>query len=210
MKEIIESLKWRYATKSFDGNKKVSDSQLDELLSAVQLAPTSFGLQPYKIVVVGYQDVKEELKAAAYGQSQLTDASYIFVFAIEKDFSEKHVDAFIKNIAETRGVATEDLRGFADVMKATVNSRSAEELDTWNMRQAYIGLGVLLETAALSRIDTCPMEGFDNAKFDEILGLQKHNLYSVAIAAVGFRTADDVYQHYAKVRKSKEVLFIHI
>ncbi|WP_017257478.1 NAD(P)H-dependent oxidoreductase [Pedobacter arcticus] len=210
MKEIIDSLNWRYATKSFNGDKKLTDNQLDGLLSAIQLAPSSFGLQPYKVIVVEDQKVKEQLKAAAYGQAQLTDASHIFVFAIEKNFSEKHVDSFIANIAETRGVAVADLKGFSDVMKGTVNSRSAEELDVWNSRQAYIGLGVLLETAALNRIDACPMEGFDNAKFDEILGLQIENLHAVAIAAVGFRAADDVYQHYTKVRKAKDNLFIHI
>ncbi|HTN19236.1 MAG TPA: NAD(P)H-dependent oxidoreductase [Pelobium sp.] len=210
MKEIIESLNWRYATKSFDSSKKLNDGQLEGLLSAVQLAPSSFGLQPYKVIIVKNQEVKEKLKLAAYAQTQLTDASEIFVFAIEKNFSERHVDAFTKNIAETRGVTIESLKGYADVMKATVNSRSAEEVDAWNTRQAYIGLGILLETAALNNIDACPMEGFDSAKFNEILGLESKNLHSVAIAAVGFRSADDSYQHYTKVRKSKEDLFIHV
>lgn len=210
MKEIIDSLNWRYATKSFDSSKKLSDAQLEGLLSAVQLAPSSFGLQPYKVIVVKDQEIKEKLKAVAYGQAQLTDASHIFVFAIEKDFSEKHVDAFTKNIAETRGVAVESLKAYADVMKATVRARSAEELDVWNAKQAYIGLGILLETAALNSIDACPMEGFNATKFDEILGLESQNLHAVAIAAVGFRAADDVYQHYTKVRKSKDTLFIHV
>lgn len=210
MTEIIDSLNWRYATKSFDTAKKLTDLQLDDLLSAVQLAPSSFGLQPYQVIVVKNQEVKEKLKAAAYGQVQLTEASHIFVFAIEKNYSAKHVDAFVANIAKIRGVAVEDLKAYADVMKGTVNSRSAEALDVWNSRQAYIGLGILLETAALSNIDACPMEGFDNAKFDEILGLDAKNLHAVVIAPVGFRSAEDAYQHYTKVRKSKEDLFIHI
>ncbi len=210
MKQIIDSLNWRYATKLFDNTKKLSDSQLEGLLTAVQLAPSSFGLQPYKVVVVEDQAVKEQLKVAAYGQVQLTDASHIFVFAIEKNYNATHVDTFIENIAKTRNVTVEDLKGYADVMKGTVGSRSEVELDIWNSRQAYIALGVLLETAALSKIDACPMEGFDNNKFNEILGLDAKNLHAVAIAPVGFRDAEDAYQHHVKVRKSKEDMFIHI
>ncbi len=210
MKEIIGSLNWRYATKLFNSTKKLTDAQLENLLSSVQLAPSSYGLQPYKILVVEDQAVKEKLKAAAYGQAQLADASQIFVFAIEKNFSVAHVDTFIENIAETRGVSVDDLQEYADTMKGTVNSRSDDELDAWNSKQAYIALGFLLESAAIHEIDACPMEGFDNGKFDEILGLHSKNLSSVVIAAVGFRSEDDPYQHYAKVRKSKENLFIHI
>lgn len=210
MKEIIDSLNWRYATKLFDSKKKLSDTQLEELLTAVQLAPSSFGLQPYKVIVVQDQATKEQLKAAAYSQAQLTDASQVFVFAIEKKYNEAHVNSFVKNIAQTRGVAIEDLKGYADVMKATVASRTEEELDIWTSKQAYIGLGILLETAALNQIDACPMEGFDNQKFDEILGLKDKNLHSVVMATVGFRAQEDAYQHHVKVRKPKEELFIHI
>lgn len=210
MKEIIDSLNWRYATKLFDSSKKLDENQLDGLMTAVQLAPSSYGLQPYQVVVVQDQAVKEQLKAAAYGQVQLTDASQVFVFAIEKNYSENHVDAFIENISETRNVAAENLKGYADVMKGTVNSRSEEELDAWNAKQAYIALGILLETAALAQIDACPMEGFDSNKFDEILGLKTKNLHAVVIATVGFRAEEDTYQHNVKVRKSKSDLFIHI
>ena len=103
-----------------------------------------------------------------------------------------------------------DIQGFVDTMKGTVDSRSQEELANWNAKQAYIALGVLLDSAALAEIDACPMEGFNNAQFDEILGLADKNLTSVVIAPTGFRSADDVYQHFAKVRKDKQDLFIHI
>lgn len=210
MKNIITSLNWRYATKSFDTNKRLDDAQLQELLTAVQLAPSSYGLQPFKVLVVSNQEVKEKLKAAAYGQVQLTEASHVFVFAIEKNFSVAHVDVYAKNICETWGLSMEDIKGFVDTMKGTVNSRTEAELDIWNAKQAYIALGFLLESAALSEIDACPMEGFDNAAFDEILGLQEKGLHAVVIAPVGFRSENDKYQHNAKVRKSKEDLFIHI
>ncbi|MBC7653908.1 MAG: NAD(P)H-dependent oxidoreductase [Oligoflexus sp.] len=208
--EIITALNWRYATKGFDNSKKLSDSELNLLLDAVQLAPSSYGLQPYQIVVISNQEIKEKLKAAAYGQPQLADASHIFVFAITKNYTTQHVDDYAKNIAVTRTIDVIDIQGFVDTMKGTVNSRSQEELAIWNAKQAYIALGVLLETAAIADFDACPMEGFNNADFDEILGLEEKNLTSVVIAAVGFRSADDDYQHLAKVRKSKEDLFIHV
>lgn len=209
-KEIINALNWRYATKGFDSSKKLSDTQLNLLLDAVQLAPSSYGLQPYQIIVVTNQEIKEKLKAAAYGQPQLTDASHIFVFAINKNYTTQHVDDFANNILATRSIQLEDIKGYVATMKGTVDSRSQEELANWNARQAYIALGVLLDSAALAEIDACPMEGFNNAQFDEILGLADKNLTSVVIAPTGFRSADDAYQHFAKVRKSKEDLFIHI
>ncbi len=210
MQEIIQALNWRYATKSFDPAKKLSASQLKGLLSAVQLSPSSFGLQPYCVVVVENPEIKNKLKTAAYEQVQLTEASHIFVFAVEKDYSEKHVNAFAQNVAETRGVSLDDLEGFIGSMNATVNTRTNEQLDAWNAKQAYIALGILLESAALQGIDACPMEGFDVDAFDDILGLKDRNLQSVVMAAVGFRNMADSFQHYSKVRKKEENLFIHI
>lgn len=206
----LKSLDWRYATKKFNASKKLSDNQLELLLTAVQLAPSSYGLQPYKILVITNPEIKQQLKAAAYGQTQLTDASHIFVFARIKNFTTEHVDDFVANIVSTRGIESDTIQGYIDVMKGTVNSRTEEELANWNARQAYIALGFLLETAAQNEIDTCPMEGFDAAKFDAILSLEDKNLTSVVIATVGFRAEEDSYQHYQKVRKSKEELYIHI
>lgn len=207
---IIQSLEWRYATKAFDANKKLSTEQLEFIKKAVQLAPSSYGLQPYQIVIVSNQEVKEALKAAAYGQPQLVDASHVFVFARTKNYTTAEVDAFANNIVNTRGITLEDIKGYVDTMVGTVKAQNQDQLAIWNSKQAYIALGVLLETAALSGIDACPMEGFDNAKFDEILGLDAKNLASVVIAPVGFRSSEDDYQHYKKVRKSQEDLFINI
>lgn len=206
----LDALAWRYATKKFDHTKKLDKDQLENLLTAVQLAPSSYGLQPYQVIVVSNQEVKEKLKLAAFNQPQLADASHVFVFAIPKNFNTQHVDEYATNIIQTRGVAIEAIQGFVDTMKGTVNSRNQEQLANWNSRQAYIALGVLLESAALHGFDTCPMEGFNNAEFDEILGLDKNDLTSVVIAPVGFRAIEDAYQHLPKVRKSKEDLFIHI
>ena len=210
MNKLIPALNWRYATKAFDANKKLTDEQLKLLKNAIQLAPSSYGLQPYQIIVVSNQEVKEALKASAYGQPQLADASHVFIFARTKNYTTAQVNEYATNITKTRGVSLESIKGFVDTMTGTVESRTQEELAVWNSKQAYIALGFLLQTAALNEIDTCPMEGFDHAKFDEILGLDSKNLASLVIATVGFRSTEDGYQHNQKVRKSKEDLFIHI
>ena len=207
---IIRLLNWRYATKSFDTSKKLDDVQLATLLNAVQLAPSSYGLQPYQIIVVSNQEVKETLKGAAYGQPQLAQASHVLVFARTKNYTIAHVDEYAANIIATRGVTAEEIKGYVDTMKGTVESQTQDELAVWNSKQAYLALGILLESAALNGIDACPMEGFDAAKFDEILGLDAKNLASVVIATIGFRSTEDDTQHYKKVRKSQEDLFIHI
>ncbi len=206
----LEQLNWRYATKKFDTSKKLTTQQLDGLLTAIQLAPTSYGLQPFKVLVVSNPVVREQLKAAAYGQTQVSDASELLVFATYANYTEDHVDEYATNIIATRGVKPADIQGFVDTMKGTVNGLTQEQLQVWNTKQAYIALGFLLQTAALNGIDACPMEGFDAAKFDEILGLADKNLKAIVIAPIGFRAEDDTYQHYKKVRKAKDDLFINI
>jgi len=208
--EILNKLNWRYATKDFDSSLRLKEEQLESLLSAIQLAPSSYGLQPYTVFVVSNEDVKQKLRAAAYNQPQVTDASEILIFATYKNFTLEHVDEYATNIANTRGLEKTTIQGFVDVMNGTVNSRSPEELKNWNAKQAYIALGILLETAALLDIDACPMEGFDITQFDEILGIKDKNLSTLAMVAVGYRSETDKYQQLKKVRKSKEDLFIRI
>ncbi len=206
----IENLKWRYATKKFDSAKKISQETLKELLEATELAPSSYGLQPFKILVIEDAQTREKLKAAAYGQTQITDASQLIVFARIKNFGTDHVDAYADNIVDTRNIDPKVIEGFVDVMKGTVTSLTQEQLAVWNSKQCYIALGFLLFAAAQHKVDTCPMEGFDAAKFDEILGLDAQNLSSVVIATIGYRADDDYLQNLPKVRKTKDDLFVHI
>lgn len=208
--EIIDKLNWRYATKGFDASRKLTEDQLETLSTAIQMAPTSLGLQPFKVIVVSDNDVRQKLRLAAYNQPQVTDASEIFIFATYNEYTLAHVDEYATNIAITRGIEKSDIQGFVDSMNSAVSGKSLEELRNWNGKQAYIAMGVLLETAALLDIDACPMEGFDPAQFDEILGLKKQNLTSLSIVAVGYRSENDKYQDLKKVRKSKEDLFINI
>jgi nitroreductase/dihydropteridine reductase len=207
---LIDKLNWRYATKKFDATKKVSDDQLNTLLDAVQLAPSGAGLQPYRIIVVKNPAIKEQLREAARGQQQLTTASHIIIFAAETTMDSNYVKSYIDRIAETRGVERANLEGFETSINNHLNTMTAEGKTVSNHKQSYIALGVLVSAAAELGIDACPMEGFDAAKFDEILGLQRLGLTTSVIAPIGFRAEDDMLSKAAKVRKPKEELFIHI
>ena len=208
MSKLLENLNWRYATKKFDATKKISETDLNTLKEAVRLTASSYGLQPFKVVIVENPEIREQLKAAAYGQTQITDASQIFVFANDLNAGPESVAAYIKNISETRGVPTEALSGFADMMNGVISNLSQEAKNIWTAKQTYIALGTLLSAAAELKIDATPMEGFNAAAFNEILGLDKLGLNASVIATVGYRHDEDDTQHYKKVRKSQEELFI--
>ncbi|MDA6068433.1 NAD(P)H-dependent oxidoreductase [Flavobacterium sp. AC] len=210
MSTLLDNLNWRYATKKFDATKKISSADLNTLKEAVRLSASSYGLQPYKVIIVENPEIREKLKAAAYGQTQITDSSQLFIFANDLNAGAESVDAYIKNISETRGVPADALAGFADMMKGTIANLSQEAKNIWTAKQTYIALGTLLSAASELKIDATPMEGFNAAAFNEILGLDKLGLNASVIATVGYRHGEDDTQHYKKVRKSNEELFITI
>ncbi|OCB70095.1 NAD(P)H-dependent oxidoreductase [Flavobacterium piscis] len=210
MSTLLDNLNWRYATKKFDATKKISSEDLNTLKEAVRLAASSYGLQPYKVVIVENPEIREQLKAAAYGQTQITDASQLFIFANDLNAGPESVAAYIKNISETRGIPTEALGGFADMMNGVISNLSQDAKNIWTAKQTYIALGTLLAAAADLKIDATPMEGFNPAAFNEILGFDKLGLNASVIATVGYRHDEDDTQHYKKVRKSHEELFITI
>lgn len=207
MSNILEHRTWRYATKKFDTTKKVSDEDLETLLEATRLSASSYGLQPYHVIVVSDQKVKEQLKPASWNQSQITDASHIIVFANATEFGEELVDDYLANVSETRNIPEEGLKGYSDFMKSKLIDLPTETKSNWTARQAYIAFGNLMQAAAELKIDTCPMEGFESDKYNEILGLEDKNLNAAVVLAVGYRSAEDETQHLPKVRKSKEELF---
>jgi nitroreductase / dihydropteridine reductase len=207
---LIEKLNWRYATKKFDSTKKLSKVQLDELLKAVQLSPSSMGLQSYKILVIEDAATREKLRDAAHGQAQITDASQLIIFSSETNLDETFAKNFIDLVAEQRQTGRENLTGYEQMINGTINRLSEDQRLTWSNKQTYIALGVLLTAAAELGIDACPMEGFSAPQFDEILGLKEKGLTTSVIAAIGFRAEDDTYSKLAKVRRPEEELFIHI
>jgi len=204
--EILTQLNWRYAVKQYDPAKKISDTDWETLEEALSLAPSSFGLQPYKFIFITDEAIREKLKPAAYGQTPITDASHLVVFAYKKTFDEKDTERFIERIAEVRGQTRESLADYESVVNSSAKrATDGGYMETWNSRQAYIALGFLLETAALLGIDATPMEGFDSAQFNEILGLTDHS--AVAIAALGYRDeAQDWLATLPKVRMPREHL----
>lgn len=205
---VQEALSWRYATKKFDPTKKLTREQLDRLLESVRLAPSSFGLSPWKIVVVSNDDTRKKLKEAGYGQPQITDASHLFVFAVQRSLNNAYVDEYLKLVATERNVHIDDLKDYGSMMKDSLSQKTSGERIEWAARQAYIALGVLVTAGAVEKIDVAPMEGFNPNAVDELLGLEERGLHSVALAAVGYRSSDDQAASMPKIRFPKEYLFI--
>ena len=209
--QLLDRLNWRYATKQFDPNRKISAQDWAALEDALLLTPSSGGLQPWKFIVVTDPDVRAKLSPASYGQPQITNASHLVVFAARKNFSEADVNAFISRAAATRGVSVESLAPYRDMLVGgIVRAMDEPARDAWARNQAYIALGNLLTSAALLGIDACPMEGFDRAQYDEILGLKAQGYASAVIATAGYRAATDQSASAPKVRFPKEQVFAHV
>lgn len=206
---IIEKLNWRYATKQFDPSKKLTEEQVNFIIEATNLAPSSFGLQPFTIIVIEDELIRKQLKKAAWNQPQTTDASHLILFAANTNLSEDDVDEFLKRISETRNIPIEALAEYDRMMKGFIKQMSKQDVINWEAKQAYIALGQLMVSCAIEGIDTCPMEGFDKGEFDKILGLTDKNLTSVVMAAVGFRSDDDQYQNLPKVRRAVDDIVIN-
>ena len=207
MNNFIENQNWRYATKKFDATKKVSTEDLETLKKAIQLSSSSYGLQLYKVFIIENPAIRAQLQPVSWGQSQIIEASHLFVFANVVDVQENHIDNYVQNIANTRGLALEDLKGYSDFMKSKIVSLPVEQKAVWTSKQTYLALGNLLNAAAELKIDVTPMEGFEPEKYNEILGLNKLGLNASLVATVGYRHEEDATQHYAKVRKPIEELF---
>ncbi len=207
---IIDALNWRYATKKFDPTRKVSDADLKTLIESVRLAPTSFGLQPFRLLDVTNPALRAELVAASWGQPQVKDASHLFVFATLTSIDETYVDRFIDLSCRTRNVTADTLEGYANMMKGFLQGRSPEQLREWTTKQAYIASGFLMETAALLKIDACPMEGFDSSQYNTILGLGKLGLSAALAVPVGYRASDDHHAEAAKIRIPASEMMVRI
>ncbi|HRH93328.1 MAG TPA: NAD(P)H-dependent oxidoreductase [Candidatus Peribacteria bacterium] len=210
MPTFTDSLRWRYATKKFDTAKKLTDAQLDELLEAANLSASSYGLQPYRLVVVKDPAIRAKIREHAWGQAQVTDASHLIVICPMRSIDEAYVAKYIDNITKTRGMPAGNLKGFHDMMVGSIKAQTPEKMAAWLKCQAYIAVGFLLSAAASAGIDACPMEGFDPAHVDVDLGLLDKNLTSAVMVPVGFRAADDESASYKKVRLPKDEFVLHI
>ncbi|HEY1847826.1 MAG TPA: NAD(P)H-dependent oxidoreductase [Opitutaceae bacterium] len=210
-KTLTDALRWRYATKKFDATREIPAETWAALEEALLLAPSSYGLQPWKFVVVRDKATKEKLSIAAHNQRQPADCSHFVVFAGRAGLSNEDVDRFIARTAEVRGAPLESLKGYADHIKGSAEgARVSGALDIWMAKQVYIALGQFMASASLLGVDVCPMEGIDRGKFDEILGLPAKGYTTLVAGAAGYRAHDDKYAVAKKVRFRPEDVFIQV
>jgi len=207
MNDIIEALNWRYATKKFNPEKKISLEQLEIIKESLRLVPSSYGLQPLKFLLIENKEIRTQLIEASYGQRQVADASNLIVICASKKMDPSDVDYHLKNIASARNVSIDSVQGYGNYMKGTFAPLSPEEIFIWNCKQAYIALGQLLHTCASLRIDATPMEGFKPDEYAKILKLDNSEYYPALLCPIGYRSDEDDSQHLKKVRKSHGDLF---
>ncbi|BAZ18146.1 nitroreductase [Calothrix sp. NIES-4071] len=198
---VLEQLKWRYATKKFDADKKIPSDVWKVLEQSLVLAPSSFGLQPWKFFVVNNPEIRASLLPHSWGQAQVVDASHLVVFAIKKDIDAAYVDRYVARMAEVQQVPVENLAKFAGVVKGFMEKPPYPlDLNEWSTRQVYIALGQFMTTAALLGVDTSPMEGFLPSKYDEVLGLPAQGYAAVVVCSAGYRSAEDKSAERPKIR----------
>ena len=206
---VLRQLQWRHATKKFDATKTIPADDWTTLEQTLILTPSSYGLQPWKFVVITDPATKAKLLPLSWGQRQVVDASHVVVFAIRRNLSEADIDKHLVRIVEVRGGTVEALAGFRRMMVGGLLD-GAMDLNHWASLQAYIALGQFMTTAAMLGIDTCPMEGIEPAKYDEVLGLNELGYGTVVACVAGYRASDDKYASIAKVRFKAEDVLIRV
>ncbi|WP_298493995.1 NAD(P)H-dependent oxidoreductase [uncultured Algibacter sp.] len=199
--DIIKQLEWRYATKKFDANKKLSKAKLNIITEAFNLTATSFGLQTIKLIVIEDKKLREPLVEASYNQKQVLDASHLLVICIQRDIEDTDVITYYNNIKTIRNTPDTILKPYQEDLINMMQSKSIAERQQWSTNQAYIALGNLMTVCAIEGVDSCPMEGFLPTKYDEILKLDEKGLKSVLLLPVGYRAEDDMFSILKKVRK---------
>ncbi len=206
---LLSDLKWRYATKKYNSNKKVSQEDVDKILEAIRMAPTSSGLQQFRVIVITNQELKEKIVPIAWGQQPIADCSHLLVFAAWDRYTEERIDDMYNQITDERGLPRGQFSSYTDKLKSTYLSQSGDENFVHTARQAYIGLGMAMAQAAELKVDSTPMEGFSNDVLDELLDLKTQGLRSVALLTLGYRdTEGDWLVNMKKVRKEKKDFII--
>jgi nitroreductase len=210
---LLENLSWRYAVKKFDATKRIPDATWSTLESAVRLAPSSYGFQPWRFYVVTNPQIRQQLRAVSWNQAQITDASHLLVFCQKTTLTNTDVEHYLNVIAAQRGATRESLKGFQDMLTGSI--ANPERLPggsvlTYTRSQTYIALGLFLTSAAMLGIDACPMEGFDPAGYDKVLNMSKDGYMPVVLAAAGYRASDDWLASQKKVRFDAGEVIRHI
>lgn len=199
--DLLTQLRWRYATKRFDPARTIPDDTWHALEQSLVLAPSSFGLQPWKFVVVDDKALRQQLRTQSWNQSQITDASKLVVFLGLRTTTVEDVDRFLQCQCNARGVTMDAVAGYRKVLvDFLAKGWAAKDLAGWNARQVYLALGQFMTTAAMLGVDTCPMEGIDMGGYDRVLGLDDSRFTTLCACTAGYRSADDKYAAAPKVR----------
>lgn len=208
--QFLQQLNWRYAVKRFDPNKKVTAQDWSLLEESLRLSPSSYGLQPYRFIVVQDPELRKKLRAVSWNQSQVEDCSHYVVFVTMTKMTTEYIGSYIDFMAKVRGISPDVLKGYRDLIeKNLTNEKIAPQIQSWTQRQAYIALGNLMNAAAVIGVDTCPIEGLEPTKYDELLDLGSTDYSTVATCAVGYRHPEDKNQFAKKVRFPKEEIIFY-
>lgn len=198
---FIEQQKWRYATKKYDSNKKISKNDLDIIIEAAQLSTSSYGLQPYQIIHIQNQELRQSILPLAWNQQQIVDASDLFIIANYKKLSPNHLDKYMQLMADVRQVDKLELMGYQNFIKSKIFELDDEAIFNWTQKQCYLVLANMMNAAASLKIDATPMEGFSPKAINELLNLDDKNLNATLMITLGYRHQEDKNQYLKKVRK---------
>jgi len=207
---LLQALRWRYATKTFDAGRQIDPSTWATLEQSLVLTASSYGLQPWKFLVITNAAIRAELRPHSWNQSQITDCSHLVVLLKKRVITAADADRLVQTTASTRGIEASLLDGYRNMIQVDlIEGPRSQVIGQWAANQVYIALGNLLTSAALLGVDTCAMEGFSPADYDRILGLESSDYQSCVVCACGYRSADDKYASLAKVRYSNTDLIEH-
>ena len=201
---LVHQLQWRYAVKKFDGARKIDSSTWTALEQALILSPSSYGLQPWRFLVITAPEVKEQLPALSWNQTQPKDCSHMVVFTAREHLDSTYLDNYIAHTESSRGLPAGALAGFRKMLASSVETMQSHF--EWNCRQVYIALGQLMTAAAMLGVDSCPMEGIVAAEYDKLLGLSGSGYRTVVACALGYRDPSDAYATAKKVRFATEIV----
>tara|TARA_R110002072_G_scaffold135664_2_gene277231 strand:- start:7146 stop:7778 length:633 start_codon:yes stop_codon:yes gene_type:complete len=210
MNNILDALEWRYAVKKFDDKASLTEQQILEVKKVFNLSASSYGLQPYKMIVVQNPELKEKLVPASFGQQQISQSAAILVFAVRTDFGMDYIDQFFKDMSTKRQIPLENLEGYKNFMKGSFANKSEDEISSWATKQVYLTMGHMLASLAALQIDACPMEGLDPQAYDKILDLDAKYLKTIIAMPIGVRAPDDASATALKVRKDLSDIIIDL
>lgn len=208
--DVLEHMKWRYAVKKFDSERKLPKEKVERLKEAFNLTATSYGLQPFTLLVIKNKDIQNRLLPHSFGQQQVVQASHILVICIKDIIDGAYITQYFDQIKKIRNVSDEIIDPFKNDLVDSFLKKDVDEIKSWSTNQAYLAMGNLLTVCAMEKIDSCPMEGFESEAYDQVLKLKERGLTSVLVLPIGYRADDDMFAGFKKVRKTIDESVIDI